>query len=53
MKQYLDVSGAAGLRMGIRGGKEEKRLGDDVCVHGGWVVEWGWGGGRSKMRAPG
>ena len=35
MKQHLDVSGAAGLWMGMGEGKEEKRLGDEVCVQGG------------------
>ena len=35
MKQHFDVSGAALLWTGIREGKEEKRLGDEVCVQGG------------------
>ena len=53
MKQYLDVSGAAGLWMGIREGKEEKRLGDEVCVQGGLGRGERLGGGRSEMGAPG
>ena len=48
MKQHLDVSGAAGLWMGMREGKEEKRLGDEVCVQGG--LGRGVGVGRREER---
>ena len=48
MKQHLDVSGAAGLWMGAREGKEEKRLGDEVCVQGG--LGRGVGLGRREER---
>ena len=48
MKPPLDVSGAAGLWMGIREGKEEKRLGDEVCVQGG--LGRGVGVGRREER---
>ena len=48
MKQPLDVAWAAGLCMGIREGKEEKRLGDEVCVQGG--LGRGVGVGRREER---
>ena len=48
MKQHLDVSGAAGLWMWVREGKEEKRLGDEVCVQGG--LGRGVGVGRREER---
>ena len=39
---------AAGLWMGIRGGREEKRLGHEVCVQGG--LGHGAGVGRREER---
>ena len=42
------MSGAAGLWMGMREGKEEKRLGDEVCVQGG--LGRGAGVGRREER---
>ena len=42
------MSGAAGLWMGMREGKEEKRLGDEVCVQGG--LGRGVGLGRREER---